>query len=130
MKKRYTIAITVAVTLLVEIVLCRSWIGQEVGLLLVDHNREPWEDYLVLTNDVVLTYGTNMVGTLQAGQRIFRPCRHDVWMTEPNDPRVWKIYVDFGYYNGKGIVADESGSRTDREFRTVIQLDKRRNDDH
>jgi hypothetical protein len=55
-----------------------------------------WE-HVVLTEDVTLKYGDEVVGTLQAGTTVHAPCRHDTAYTEPFDPQTYKIYVEFGY---------------------------------
>lgn len=122
MKKRYIVAITIAITLAGEFLISKTWLGREALLSIIAPDPNPHADCLLLTNDVVMTYGTNKVGALQAGQIIYQPCRHDLFQTEPNDPRVWKVYVEFGEDNGRSIVAYTADINSQHEVRGVVRL--------
>ena len=130
MKKRYIVATTIAITLAVEFCVLRTWLGREALLSIIAPTPDPYEDCLVLTNDVTIAYGSNTVGTLRAGQIIFHPCRHDVFMTEPFDPRGWKMYVEFGEDNGRSIIAYRSDVKRESETRSVVRLQGTQRQDH
>ena len=119
MKARYIVLLTVAGTLLVQFFLSRLLPGP-----IFDFSRPAYEDALVLTNDVVLLWGTNRVGTLKAGQMLFQPCYHDLWLTDPGDPRIWKLYVSFGFNNGRDIVCYASDIGTNYEQRNSVDLER------
>ena len=94
MKKLYVILITVAATLAVEAILLRSWFVRDTLLSWIEPGPEP-STCFVLTKDVVLRDHQEPIGSLRAGQKLYNPCRHDLFLTEPFDPRVLKVYVEF-----------------------------------
>jgi hypothetical protein len=94
MKKRWIILLTIFATLAVEALLLQSQMIRGVLLDRIDPGPL-YDGALVLTNAVNLKYNGKKVGELQAGQILFAPSRQDVWLTEPFDPRMWKIYVEF-----------------------------------
>ena len=95
MKKRWVILIVVVVTLGAEALLLQSRLIRGVAVDLLDDPRPVYERACVLTQPVELRYDNQKFGELQAGQVLFQPCRHDLFLTEPIDPRVFKIYVEF-----------------------------------
>ena|ERR1039458_5759986 len=122
MKKRWVILITVFVTLAVEALLLQPWIVRQAFLDLID----PGPSYggaLVLTNAFELQYDGKKVGELQAGQILFAPSRQDVWLTEPFDPRMWKVYVEFGgkarWANFVAPLGQEGVGQTNRQILTL-----------
>ncbi len=96
MKKRWVVLISVVLTLAVEVMLLQSWLIRGLVLDVLDDPRPDYDRALVLTKRVELRDSEKKVGDLQPGQVLFAPCRHDQFLTEPFDPRVWKIYVEFG----------------------------------
>ena len=122
MKKRWVILITVLVTLAVEALLLRPWIVRQVFLDLIDPGPS-YDGALVLTNAVELQYDGKKVGELQAGQILFAPSRQDVWLTEPFDARMWKVYVEFeGKARWANVVAplEQAGvGQTNRQILTL-----------
>ena len=123
MRKTYIIGITIVAILLFEFLASRTWIGREIMLSVIDPGPDPASDSLVVTNDVRLTYGTNTVGWLRAGQLIFQPCRHDLGMTEPFDPKIWKVYVDFGE-DWASVIAYKTEMVTNAALRSVLRLER------
>jgi hypothetical protein len=128
-KKRYIVAISIAITLSGEFLMSKTWLGREALLSIIAPDPDPRTDCLLLTNDAVMTNGKIKVGTLRAGQIIYQPCRHDLFLTEPNDPRVWKVYVEFGEDNGQSIIAYKADVKPQREVRGIVRLeDEQRRD--
>ena len=123
MRKRYIVAFTIVVTLALQFLASRTWLGRELLLSIIAPTPDPYANCLVLTDDVTIAYGSNTVGTLRAGQIIFQPCRHDALFSEPFDPRVWKIYVEFGKDNGRSPIAYRSDAKQIRELRNVVRLE-------
>jgi hypothetical protein len=119
MKARYIVVLTIAATLMAEFLLRSVVFGGGVF-----SSRTASQDALVLTNDVVLLWGTNKVGTLSAGQMAFQPCSHDLWLTDPGDPRIWKLYVSFGFNNGRDVVAYSTDVGSNVEQRRSIQMER------
>lgn len=95
MKKRYVILLTVLATLIAQAVIFRWWLTRDILLSWIEPGPDPSSGF-VLTKDVSLHDHEMQIGRLQAGQRLYYPCRHDLFLTEPFDPRVYKIYVEFG----------------------------------
>lgn len=122
MKTRWIILLTVFATLAIEALLLHSWMVRFVLLDLIEPGPSH-DDALVLTNGVDLQYSGKKVGELQAGQILFAPCRHDLWLTDPGDPRVWKVYVEFGgnarWPNFVAPVEESGAGHTNRQILTL-----------
>ena len=95
MKKRWVVPITVVLTLGAEALLLQSRVIRCLVGELLDDPRPDCERACVLTRPVELRYDNRKFGELQAGQVLFQPCRHDLFLTEPFDPSVFKVYVEF-----------------------------------
>lgn len=121
MSKLAIIAATIVVTLLVQALLLRSWFVRTTVLDLIEP-RPDHEWGFVLTQSVELRDHEKKVGELAAGQILYQPCRHDTHLTDPWDPRVLKIYVEFGgttSWDGYATLikdAPSTGSRRDRIY--------------
>ena len=87
LKTLLTVAVTIAATLALLF---------GFRILFATPTCHQWE-HVVLTEDVTLRYGDEIVGTLLAGTTIHAPCSHDTAYTDPWDPKTFKIYVEFGY---------------------------------
>ena len=56
-------------------------------------------DYsLVLEEDVLLKIGDEIVGELKAGTILNSPSNEELKYTDLGDPRIYKMYVEFGAY--------------------------------
>jgi hypothetical protein len=122
MKKRYVILLTVLATLAVEAMLFRWWITRDMLLSWIEPGPAPATGF-VLTKDVSLHDHEKQIGSLRAGQRIFHPCRHDLFLTEPFDPQVYKIYVEFGgMEDPRNYVALRGNATEDIEMRNRLYL--------
>jgi len=122
MKKRYVILFTVVVTLLIEVVLFRWWLTRDILLSWIEPGSEPSSGF-VLTKDVALHDHQEQIGTLRGGQRLYHPCRHDLFLTEPFDPKVYKIYVEFGgLEDPRNYVALRSEAPTTLDMRSRLYL--------
>jgi len=87
LKTLLTIGITIAATLVFLF---------GFRILFATPSYHQWE-HVVLTKDVTLKYGDEVVGTLLAGTTVHAPCSHDTAYTDPWDPKTFKVYVEFGY---------------------------------
>ena len=94
MKTRYIVLITVLATLAIEAILFSSWLSRDLLLSWIDPGPAH-SNRIIVTNDVVLlNHDERVIGHLAPGEAIYLPCRHDLWTTEPFDPRTYKIYVE------------------------------------
>lgn len=95
MSKLWTIVLTTIAMLTLQALLFQSWFIRTAVLDLIEP-RPDSEQAFVLTNAVELRDHEKRIGELQAGQILYQPCRHDLFLTDPSDPRVLKLYVEFG----------------------------------
>lgn len=97
MRKFYLIGIGVLATLALQWLLGRTPTGRALLLDLLTPTASPDDGSRVLARDTtVYNHLGQPVGSLPAGLVIFAPCHHDLHLTDPFDPQLGKIYVNFG----------------------------------